>query len=96
MGRVTRAVHNVENPSEAPVTAYVPIPDGSSSEAPTIMHAGPESRRKRMNPFGSFAQAASRARATPLLEQRVYRLVKRVRFPAFRLVCPLNERAKRR
>src|SRR5579863_1764253 len=36
MGKVTGAVHRNDGPSEAPAAAYVPMAEGSSSEAPVI------------------------------------------------------------
>jgi hypothetical protein len=59
MGKVANAVQSVEKPSEAPATAYVPIPDGSSSEAPVI-RPGPRIFRKRFRGFRSPATVASR------------------------------------
>src|SRR5437879_3130204 len=45
-GKVTRAIHSVAYPRAAPAMAYVPIPEGSSSEAPVI-RPGPSDFRKR-------------------------------------------------
>lgn len=36
IGNVISAIHSVEKPVDAPVTVYVPMPEGSSSDAPVI------------------------------------------------------------
>src|SRR2546430_2221581 len=51
-GNVISAVHRVLKPSVAPATEYVPMPDGSSSEAP-VMSPGPRTFRNRTAGFGS-------------------------------------------
>src|ERR671930_1284619 len=55
IGNVNSAVHNIEKPSAAPACAYVPMPDGSSSEAPVIS-PGPRSRKNRLSGFFSLAR----------------------------------------
>jgi hypothetical protein len=58
IGSVKSAVHSVEKPREAPATAYVPMPDGSSSDAP-VMRPGPRILSKRLTGFGSLPTDAS-------------------------------------
>src|SRR5438132_7860202 len=52
IGSVSKAVHSVAKPSDAPALVYVPMPDGSSSEAPVIS-PGPRNIRKRLRGFVS-------------------------------------------
>ena len=61
-GKVTRAIHKVANPNEAPAMAYVPIPEGSSSEAPVIK-PGPRIFKKRRKILGALG--ASREAGPP-------------------------------
>src|SRR5437764_7424698 len=49
------AVQSVAKPSDAPACVYVPIPDGSSSEAPVI-NPGPRIIRTRL--MGFFSRAS--------------------------------------
>src|SRR5258708_9191997 len=63
-GHVNRAVQRVVKPREAPATAYVPMPEGSSSDAPVI-NPGPSTFRKRLNGFLSSIIAASREPVPP-------------------------------
>src|SRR5712664_656760 len=63
-GQVNRAVQRVVKPSEAPATAYVPMPEGSSSDAPVIS-PGPSTFRKRLIGFLSSIMAASREPVPP-------------------------------
>ena len=63
-GKVNKAVHSVAKPSDAPATAYVPIPEGSSSEAPVIS-PGPRSLKKRLTRLLSSLMAASSETAPP-------------------------------
>src|SRR5258707_1190500 len=56
-GRLNRAIHSEDRPSAAPVAAYVPMPDGSSSEAPVIS-PGPRIRKRRLIGFFSCPIAA--------------------------------------
>src|SRR5438552_10077190 len=51
IGNVISAVHSVAKPNDAPATAYVPMPEGSSSDAPVIK-PGPRTIKKRLNGFG--------------------------------------------
>src|SRR5437588_7130914 len=63
-GKVNKAVHSVAKPSEAPATAYVPMPEGSSSEAPVI-RPGPRSLKKRLTRLLSSIMAASSETVPP-------------------------------
>src|SRR5947209_3645232 len=47
-GKVKSAIQSVEKPRLAPAIEYVPMPEGSSSEAPVIS-TGPRRERKRLN-----------------------------------------------
>jgi hypothetical protein len=58
IGNVANAVHNMEDPNDALARAYVPMPDGSSSDAPVI-NPGPRILRNRLIELGSRATAAS-------------------------------------
>jgi hypothetical protein len=44
-GYENNIVHSIENPNCAPTCEYVPMPLGSSSEAP-VMNPGPNRRKK--------------------------------------------------
>src|SRR4051794_31248602 len=59
IGNVNNAVHSVEKPSAAPACAYVPMPDGSSSDAPVI-RPGPRTRKNRLTRFCSLARRAAK------------------------------------
>jgi hypothetical protein len=48
----------MENPNDAPAKAYVPMPDGASSDAPVI-NPGPRILRNLLIELGSRATAAS-------------------------------------
>src|SRR3977135_878811 len=63
-GHVNKAVQSVVKPREAPATAYVPMPEGSSSDAPVIS-PGPSIFRKRLIGFLSSIMAASREPVPP-------------------------------
>src|ERR1700704_909554 len=63
-GHVNRAVQSVVKPREAPATAYVPMPEGSSSDAP-VTSPGPSTFRKRLIGFLSSIMAASREPVPP-------------------------------
>src|SRR5258706_15907099 len=63
-GQVNRAVQRGVKPKDAPATAYVPIPEGSSSDAPVIS-PGPRTFRKRLIGFRSSIMAASREPVPP-------------------------------
>src|SRR5712664_4780280 len=63
-GQVNRAVQSVVKPREAPATAYVPMPEGSSSDAP-VTSPGPSTFRKRLIGFLSSIMAASRGPVPP-------------------------------
>src|SRR5205085_4652073 len=53
-GKVKSAIQSVEKPNDAPAIEYVPMPEGSSSEAP-VMSPGPRRARKRLNGPGFFS-----------------------------------------
>src|SRR5260370_21602557 len=57
-GKLISAVHSVPKPNDAPATAYVPMPDGSSSEAP-VMSPGPRILMKRMKGLRSRSAATA-------------------------------------
>jgi len=50
IGKVMSAVHNAPNPNDAPATAYVPMPEGSSSDA-HVINPGPRIINKRKSGF---------------------------------------------
>src|SRR5712671_1991639 len=61
IGSVTGAIQSVAKPNDAPAWVYVPMPDGSSSEAPVIS-PGPRAIRRRLMGFlsrSSFASSGS-------------------------------------
>src|SRR5437016_10321170 len=64
IGKVASAVQRIENPSDAPATAYVPMPEGSSSDAPVI-RPGPRIFRNRLRGFRSRSVADSGGQAGP-------------------------------
>src|SRR5512143_3828262 len=61
-GKVKSAVQRVAKPNAAPAEAYVPMPEGSSSDAP-VMNPGPRRPRNRFN--GDRRAAVTVARRTP-------------------------------
>ena len=63
-GKVNNAVQRVAKPNPAPATAYVPIPEGSSSDAPVI-NPGPSNLKKRFTGFFSCTMAASNDAVPP-------------------------------
>src|SRR5438105_2124481 len=63
-GNVNKAVQSVAKPSEAPATAYVPMPEGSSSEAP-VTSPGPSRLKKRLTRLLSSIMAASSETVPP-------------------------------
>src|SRR5262245_46326754 len=71
IGNVAAAVHSGASPSEAPACAYVPIPEGSSSDAP-VTRPGPRTRRNRRTGFFSRATLASSDSAGGWLIPPVY------------------------
>jgi len=50
IGKVMSAVHNAPNPNDAPATAYVPMPEGSSSDA-QVINPGPRIINNRESGF---------------------------------------------
>src|SRR5436853_1925093 len=54
------------NPTWAPAWLYVPMPEGSSSEAP-VMSPGPSLARKPLSPFSAAFSALFFATALPLV-----------------------------
>src|SRR5437762_7985861 len=65
IGNVTSAVQRHENPKAAPACAYVPMPDGSSSEAP-VTRPGPRTKKNRVIGFFSRPTRVSKDSADSL------------------------------
>src|SRR2546426_7698941 len=63
-GYVTTALNRCATPEDRAATAYVPMPEGSSSEAPVIS-PGPSSLKKRLTQLLSSIMAASSETVPP-------------------------------
>src|SRR4030088_3559357 len=77
-GKVRSAIQSVWSPRLAPATAYVPIPLGSSSDAP-VMKPGPRIMPAFLSGFFSFAMP--RVLPTDMTPPRVWSWRKQVACP---------------